>query len=237
MSGEEYAARDPEVMRHESGAHFRSNSIRIRRSRIPMQIRENRALCFQSLTHSIFSKSCAFKQLRIPRGRGTPISKPRQIMTFQTRDRRTYQHACAEEPSPRGARCLRPDFRVGNPDPAGTASSSARLCVPLRLCAIFSGHPCPSSLIRVVPPSPFPSCTYKLRRVPVRSMSFPFSKLQTPGGGGCLEAGGWKLEVGRTKDASLEARSSLPQFGAFNCRLSTVDLEVPGTPPELELSP
>ena len=61
-------------------------------------------LCFQPLTHSIFSNSCAFKRLRIPGGRGTPISRSFQIMTFQTHHRRTNPLACANEPCPGGWR-------------------------------------------------------------------------------------------------------------------------------------
>ena len=101
-----------------------------------------------------------------------------------------------------GARLLRPDFSVGNPDSIGTHHSS---------------------LITVVPPSSFFPCTYKLRRVPARSMFFCFNQLQTSGEGGdmplqkpkvwrfglhCwkLEAGCHRLEAGSMTDAPLELR-------------------------------
>jgi len=58
--------------RHTTEAHFGAKPIRVIRLRIPLQNREIRALCFQQLTHSIFSKSCDFKQLRIPGGEGYP---------------------------------------------------------------------------------------------------------------------------------------------------------------------
>ena len=51
-----------------------------------------------------------------------------------------------------------------------------------------------SSLITALVPSSLFPCTYKLPRVPARSMSFIFCQLQTPVGGGW--SGGWMLEAG-----------------------------------------
>ena len=99
-NGERHAAREPADMRHASGAQFRSNFIGISRSHTPLHSCEIRALCFQQLTDSFSCNSCASKRVRIPGGRGATISKPCQIMTFQIHDRRTNQHACADEPCP-----------------------------------------------------------------------------------------------------------------------------------------
>jgi len=93
--------------------------------RKPNPFRINR-LRTQFFPSPLFSCDCAF------RGEGgTPISKPCHIMTFQTHDRRTNQHACAEEPCPGGCRMASAQGRKrAGAQPLPLSGSTTRVAAP-----------------------------------------------------------------------------------------------------------